>query len=232
MCRSVTSDVSALSGLVANGHRAVHSVSSSPSEIPYGGFSPVRLQTGLGPSPSSPGAHPAAYRRPVSLSSATSLAPRGAIAALSRRRVGGRPGRSGPEALGSSAGCSVPPGRRLLWPHPRLRASPTGLWFSPTGLCLAAEGRRFPALFCWSFRPCRLPYPGGSGGDRCFKCHPWQPSPICEGLGIRGSHAKVGSRVAAFRGCTVRFMLRPGRSLALHRHRTFTFELSSHELPR
>jgi hypothetical protein len=27
-------------------------------------------------------------------------------------------------------------------------------------------------------------------------------------------------------------MLRPGQLLALHRHRTFTFELSSHELPR
>ncbi|MDB6068244.1 MAG: hypothetical protein JWR26_4452, partial [Pedosphaera sp.] len=39
--------VSALSGVVANGHQTVHSVSSTPSKIPYGGFSPVRLQTGL-----------------------------------------------------------------------------------------------------------------------------------------------------------------------------------------
>ena len=46
MCRPVTSDVSALSGCVANGHQALHYVSSSPSKIPYGGFSPVRLQTG------------------------------------------------------------------------------------------------------------------------------------------------------------------------------------------
>ena len=64
MVRSVTSSVAALWGFVANGHQAVHPVSSSPSEIPYGGFSPVRLQTGLGPSPSSPGAHPATYKRP------------------------------------------------------------------------------------------------------------------------------------------------------------------------
>ena len=87
MFRPVTSDVSALWGFVANGHRAMHSVSSSPSEIPYGGFSPVRLQTGLGPSPSLPGAHPMTYRRPESRSPATSLAPQGAIAALSRRWV-------------------------------------------------------------------------------------------------------------------------------------------------
>ena len=87
MFRSVTSSVSALWGFVANGHQAVHPVSSRPSEIPYGGFSPVRLQTGLGPSPSSPGAHPTTYRRPESRSPATVLAPQGAIAALSRRRV-------------------------------------------------------------------------------------------------------------------------------------------------
>lgn len=44
--RPVTSGVSALWGFVANGHQAVRHVSSHPSEIPYDGFSPVRLQTG------------------------------------------------------------------------------------------------------------------------------------------------------------------------------------------
>jgi len=39
--RPMTSDVSALSGIVANGHQAIHFVSSAPSKIPYGGFSPV-----------------------------------------------------------------------------------------------------------------------------------------------------------------------------------------------
>jgi len=47
VCRSVTSWVSALSGFGANGHQTLHHVSSSPSKIPYGGFSPVRLQTEL-----------------------------------------------------------------------------------------------------------------------------------------------------------------------------------------
>jgi hypothetical protein len=39
MFRPVTSNVSALSGIVANGHQALHFVSSTPSKIPYGGFS-------------------------------------------------------------------------------------------------------------------------------------------------------------------------------------------------
>ena len=54
MIRPMTSDVSALSGIVANGHQAIHFVSSAPSKIPYGGFSPVRLQAGCQKRPSSP----------------------------------------------------------------------------------------------------------------------------------------------------------------------------------
>ena len=42
MIRPMTSNVSTLSGCVANGHQALHFVSSAPSKIPYGGFSPVR----------------------------------------------------------------------------------------------------------------------------------------------------------------------------------------------
>ena len=65
MSRPVTSSVSALSGVVANGRRAMHHVSSSLSKIPYGGFSPVRLQIGLRPRPSPFGA----YTRPIVRSS-------------------------------------------------------------------------------------------------------------------------------------------------------------------
>jgi len=53
MFRPMTSFISALSGIVANGHQAMHFVSSAPSKIPYGGFSPVRLQTHLTPRPPS-----------------------------------------------------------------------------------------------------------------------------------------------------------------------------------
>ena len=53
MIRPMTSHVSTLSGCVANGHQAIHFVSSAPSKIPYGGFSPVRLQTPFTPRPPS-----------------------------------------------------------------------------------------------------------------------------------------------------------------------------------
>lgn len=53
MSRSVASNVSALSSGVANGHQTLQYVSSSLSKIPYGGFSPVRLQTGSPRRPSS-----------------------------------------------------------------------------------------------------------------------------------------------------------------------------------
>ena len=54
MFRSVASNVSALSSVVANRDQTMQHVSSSLSKIPYGGFSPVRLQTGIRPRPSSP----------------------------------------------------------------------------------------------------------------------------------------------------------------------------------
>ena len=68
MFRLATSKVSAVSGSVANGRQTMHHVSCSPSKIPYVGFSPVRLQTGIQPRPS-PGrdelsARPA-YARPL-----------------------------------------------------------------------------------------------------------------------------------------------------------------------
>ena len=93
-------------------------VSSTPSKIPYVGFSPVRLQTGVQPQPSS--------RNALGLYAARSpgvrpFGPRGHV------WRGVCTGRSSPEALGSPAGYVVPPGHRLLWPHPRLSVSPADL---------------------------------------------------------------------------------------------------------
>jgi hypothetical protein len=50
--RLMASNVSTFSGFVANGRQALQHVSSSPSKIPYVGFSPVQLQTGIPPRPS------------------------------------------------------------------------------------------------------------------------------------------------------------------------------------
>jgi len=43
----MTSNVSIVSDFVANGHQIIPYDSCSLSKIPYGGFSPVRLQTGI-----------------------------------------------------------------------------------------------------------------------------------------------------------------------------------------
>jgi hypothetical protein len=43
----MASAVSALSSIVANGHQIVPTVPPPPRFIPYGGFSPVRLEASL-----------------------------------------------------------------------------------------------------------------------------------------------------------------------------------------
>src|SRR5260221_13175884 len=57
MIRQMTSNVSTLSSCVEKSHQAIHFVSSAPSKIPYGGFSPVRLQTRFSPPPPSRASH-------------------------------------------------------------------------------------------------------------------------------------------------------------------------------
>jgi len=164
--------VSALSSFVAKSRQTNSHVSSSPSKIPYGGFSPVRLQTGLRPLRPSTAGHALKRtdphtRAPASLirSRPPSMAPLWPLRARWRDPFSGR---SSPEALGSPAGSIVPPGPRLLWPHLRLSAPPATLCImrraSPDGL-LWAGTERVPNLICLSLPPCRLPYPDGP--ERC-----------------------------------------------------------------
>jgi hypothetical protein len=97
-------------------------VSSNLSKIPYGGFSPVRLQTGL----LSRSLH--RLRRLISGQLHGSCLPRRPRAVSGQGA--GSPSHSGPEALGSASGCSVPSHRCLLWPHPSFWPAPAALWFS------------------------------------------------------------------------------------------------------
>ena len=126
MVRSMASDVSTLSGGVANGHQTVHLVSSTPSKIPYGGFSPVRLQTSLRRShlrlPSRP-----AYRLPLFRVVGLRCLPRIQAGPRLLTRT------AGPVALGSPTGSIVRPALRLLWPHLRLCRPPADLWIIPSG---------------------------------------------------------------------------------------------------
>ena len=117
MFRPMTSDVSALSGVVAKGHQAMHFVSSTPSKIPYGGFSPLRLQTHFTPRPPSHvllllliGRHWRLLIHGV-----------GSVSGLASKRHREFPIRSvSPVALGSPSGSIVRLDRCLLWPHLRL----------------------------------------------------------------------------------------------------------------
>ena len=156
-------------------------VSLSLSKIPYGGFSPVRLQTEIPPPSSAARRESSAARIPPAnkpYKRPKSSHPDHAAHRRANRSRPGAPGPSGtipsstgrfrPEALGSAAGCSVPPHHRLLWPHPSLSFSSTHLcirgWLlQPRGLP-RAENERFPNLLLVSLPSCRPPYPGGSDG--------------------------------------------------------------------
>ena len=166
MSRTVTSAVSALSSCVANGHQSVHHVSSSPSKIPYGGFSPVRLQAGspLRPSPerARSSARPA-YTSHLSTLYAAQVLP---ASPSDPARVSHWTLRSGPcgqAALGSvvqtlqprgpslSRGLCCPARSPLLRPHLRLSVPPTGLSSSSRRVScpLVSSGRgseRVPTL--------------------------------------------------------------------------------------
>jgi hypothetical protein len=107
MVRPMTSNVAALSGIVANGHQALHFVSSAPSKIPYGGFSPVRLQTRLPQWPPSRGCScPLIGRHPQDVRLRRFVR----IQTVPRLPTP----TTSPVALGSPSGCSVRLAHRLL----------------------------------------------------------------------------------------------------------------------
>jgi hypothetical protein len=164
-----------------NHQRQNTGVFPSPSEIPYGGFSPVRLQTEIQPPSSAGHAELSAARIPPTnepYKRPKSRHPDHAAHQRANRSGPSAPGPSGtipssirrfrPEALGSPAGYVVPPDHRLLWPHPSLSFSSTHLcirgWLlQPRGLP-RAENERFPNLLPVSVPSCRPPYPGGPDG--------------------------------------------------------------------
>ena len=119
-------------------------VSSSPSKIPYVGFSPVRLQAGSPLRPSTP--TPGSSARPAYTSSIGTLYAAQVLpsfpsdpARATAPHWTSRIGPCGQAALGSvgrtlqprgpslSRGLCCPAGSPLLWPHLRLSAPPTGL---------------------------------------------------------------------------------------------------------
>src|SRR3954451_5052220 len=158
------SGVSALSGCVANGHRAVRHVSSSPSKIPYGGFSPVRLQAGRRRQPS-----PAHARASRAYMPPKSLRPSHGVALAGDRRRGRREGEARPDAPAQRplARRRVVLSRRVIAYYGLIRAPrplPPAYGFAGRVFAFRAGAEEVPDLSRASFDPCRLPYPGGPGG--------------------------------------------------------------------
>jgi hypothetical protein len=159
MFRPVTSDVSALSGIVANGYQTMHFVSSTPSKIPYGGFSPVRLQTRLTPRPPS-----LALPRPLIGRHCSYLHPRRFI--RSRTFVQAAPGisdlnreSSGPW-LPSRLYCPTGSSLTMATSAP-LSAAQQLMHYSVELRVRPASRRGSPIYSANPFLPCRRPYSGG-----------------------------------------------------------------------
>jgi len=161
MIRPMTSSVSALSSIVANGHQAIHFVSSAPSKIPYGGFSPVRLQTRLTPRPPSR-AHP----RPLIDRHCRYLRPRRFVRSGScdqpAPRVSDHDRESSGPWLPTRLYC---PGRSLLTmaTSAPLSATQRIMDYSVRLRVQPASHRGSPIYSANPFTPCRCPYPGGPG---------------------------------------------------------------------
>jgi len=122
-----------------------------------------------------------------------------------------------PEALGSPAGYSVPPGHRLLWPHPRLCGSLASLSSSS---CERFESQSFPNLPCTSLGTVPSSVPRRPGWLRLTVSSPAALAFAIFVVARQPQYPRkmeVGSRAGGSRGCKVRFMLRPGPWLALHR---------------
>jgi hypothetical protein len=180
MWRSMASNVSALSSIVANGHQTLHPVSSAPSKIPYGGFSLGTASNPLPPRPPSPtilgrliGRHRSYLhlRRLIRSRTCVQAAPK--ISDPNR-------GSSGPwlpsrfccpagSSLTMATSAPLSAIRRLMNYSARLREPP-------------ASHRGSPISSVNPFTPCRRPYSGGPH-DCSRRCLPRRfcLRPLCTG---------------------------------------------------
>jgi hypothetical protein len=209
MIRPMTSDVAALSGIVANGHQAIHFVSSAPSKIPYGGFSPVRLQTS-GRNATFGGAPAPPYSRFQSSSGIHPLCWSG--------------------CLGSSPHPNVPNAESdvlVQWPLAPPAVVLSASLVAYYGHIRASGGHRrfrflcrrlrdlqkFPNLLRQGLIPCRRLYSGGSRAPLMSRSVGLGLHPFCRGSATTLFHTPdyVWSHL---RSCSVDLMLRPGILLA------------------
>ena len=194
-------------------------VSPAPSKIPYGEFSPVRLQTSLHRQPSRRSSRHLYvgyfhFRTPC-----TPMSSRGTFVQSGRGER--RHGCACPVALGSASGFVVRRPQCLLWPHPRLWGSATAYAFVRDVL----KPQSFPNLLCLSFGPCHRPYPGGLDDfERLFIHHRCCFHPVCT------DSATTASSPSGPAGCLTRLQHSLNATARYHRlpcpARAFTSELA------
>jgi len=159
--RPMASSVSALSGIVANGHQAIHSVSSGPSKIPYGGFSPVRLQTRLTPRPPSQACQRLLIGRHCRYLRPGRLFRSGSYDQAAPRTSDHDRGSSGPWLPYRLYG---PAGSWLTMATSTPLSATQGLMDYSVGVRVRPANRRGSPIYSASpFIPCHHPYPGGPG---------------------------------------------------------------------
>jgi hypothetical protein len=192
MIRPITSNVSTLSGCVANGHQAIHFVSSAPSKIPYGGFSPVRLQTRLTPRPPSRTCLRPLIGRHCRYLVSRHFARSGSFDQAVPRTSDHDRGSSGPW-LPVRFYCPVGSWLTMATSAP-LSATQRIMDYSVELRNLSASHRGSPIYSASPFTPCRRPYSGGSHEctRRCLPREPW-PSPSLHWL---GNHMPSRSRTS------------------------------------
>ena len=165
MIRPMTSNVSTLSGCVANGHQAIHFVSSAPSKIPYGGFSPVRLQTRLTPRPPSRACQRLLIGRHCRYLISRRFIRRGSCDQAAPRTSDHDRESSGPW-LPVRLYCPVGSSLTMATSAP-LSATQRIMAYAVRLRNRSASGRGSPIYSASPFTPCRRPYSGGP--DECIR---------------------------------------------------------------
>ena len=174
----------------------------SPSKIPYGGFSPVRLQTGFRPRPSSHEAR--TYTRPESSTSRPQMAPCGQAVGVGVPRSQAL--RSRGPWLANGLCCPARSSLTMASSEP-LAALPTSYFLRPSGHLWRRVGPQFKSA-CLFVRAIPSTPVDRIGCIRLLLPRPQWSSPISQRLDIH-IPTLVGSRVARNEADKVRLRYGP-----------------------
>jgi hypothetical protein len=201
--RPMASCVSALSSIVANGHQVLPSFPPPPLFIPYGGFSPVRLEASLSPS-----TLPSPFR--ISFDAGLAIYPflafliqASEIAGCAHRPLAQR-------------GLSCPRLQSLLRPDPPVWRTPPSLWIILVGLCPCGPSAS-PSLLCLVTPSEHAATSTPPAVRLLVMVHPSDMRALTTPNLVRlfRKTPSLASERHGFRGGSFLFMLRPARWLGL-----------------